>query len=155
MYYRVTLTVLLLGLVGCRAMHRDARSDNDYPAMQPSDMSSNQNTSGRQQDRSGPPMSDQYNAPPEYSKKEHWDCQGLPVTVFNVNLSEKIALMIGQTTMQLHPAISASGSRYTDHQGNEFWEHDREATLKIKRKPKRQCQIAQASDDRAVNEAQP
>ena len=60
-----------------------------------------------------------------------WDCDGRPVAADYDNAAGQVRLQIGAELLTLPQAVSASGSRYADAAGNEFWEHQGEATLAL------------------------
>jgi len=60
-----------------------------------------------------------------------WDCDGRPVAADYDNAAGQVRLQIGAELLTLPRAVSASGARYADTAGNEFWEHQGEATLAL------------------------
>jgi len=60
-----------------------------------------------------------------------WDCEGRPVTADYDNAAGQVRLQVGAELLTLPQAPSGSGARYADAAGNEFWEHQGEATLTL------------------------
>lgn len=59
----------------------------------------------------------------------HWRCGDSSVeTVFD-NASQSLQVQVDGKTLTLATVESGSGARYADGKGNEFWEHQNEATL--------------------------
>jgi len=60
-----------------------------------------------------------------------WSCDGKPVTSDFDNAKRQVSLKLGNDVLTLPEAESGSGARYADKAGNEFWEHQGEATLTL------------------------
>lgn len=60
-----------------------------------------------------------------------WNCDGKPVTADYDNAKGQLRLQIGAELLTLPQAASGSGARYADPAGNEFWEHQGQATLAL------------------------
>lgn len=60
-----------------------------------------------------------------------WNCDGKPVAADYDNAGHAVRLQIGPELITLPAAASGSGARYADAAGNEFWEHQGEATLTL------------------------
>ncbi|MDG2525192.1 MliC family protein [Stenotrophomonas sp. HITSZ_GD] len=60
-----------------------------------------------------------------------WNCDGKPVAADYDNRRQEVRLQVGPELLTLPAAVSASGARYADAAGNEFWEHQGESTLTL------------------------
>jgi len=60
-----------------------------------------------------------------------WSCDGKPVTAVYDNGKGEVRLSVGSDALTLPEAMSGSGARYADAAGNEYWEHQGEATLTL------------------------
>lgn len=58
-----------------------------------------------------------------------WNCGDKTATTTFDNGTQTVRVEIDGKTLELPSAQSGSGARYADTQGNEFWEHQGEATL--------------------------
>jgi membrane-bound inhibitor of C-type lysozyme len=59
----------------------------------------------------------------------HWRCGDAAVESVFDNASQSLQVQVDGKTLTLPTVESGSGARYADGQGNEFWEHQDEATL--------------------------
>lgn len=75
-----------------------------------------------------------------------FDCGGLPVAATFDNAAETATLSWPDRQLVLPQAISASGARYVDTAGNEFWNKGDEATLTLVGEAPIQCSIATTTD---------
>jgi len=60
-----------------------------------------------------------------------WNCDGKPVAADYDTVKQQVRLQVGAEVLTLPEAVSGSGSRYADPAGNEFWEHQGQATLTL------------------------
>lgn len=76
----------------------------------------------------------------------HWQCSDLRVTSAYDPDGESVTLSMSGRNLKLPIATSASGARYADTQGNEFWTKGRGGTLTLAGEQQRECmQSDQAS----------
>lgn len=76
----------------------------------------------------------------------HWQCGDERISARFDNAAHNVTLHISGQSLTLPHAVSASGARYADAQGNEFWNKGREATLTLAGKPQVDCgQVADGS----------
>lgn len=74
----------------------------------------------------------------------HWKCSGLGVAARFEADAAQVQLSFAGRSMMLPIARSASGARYADAGGNEFWTKGPTGTLSLAGEPRRECtQIAQ------------
>jgi putative lipoprotein len=70
----------------------------------------------------------------------HWQCGDLRIaTRFNDETLGAITLMFSGRRLALREATAASGARFADDAGNEFWSRGRDVTLKLAGKDKAAC----------------
>ncbi|MEL1264658.1 YbaY family lipoprotein [Pseudoxanthomonas putridarboris] len=69
----------------------------------------------------------------------HWQCGDRRIGARFDNAADNVVLDIDGEALTLPQAVSASGARYADAQGNEFWNKGREATLTLAGKPQLDC----------------
>lgn len=99
--------------------------------------------SGLPAEPAGPP------APPDPSATlidAGFDCGGLAVSATFDNVAETATLAWHEGQLVLPQAISASGARYADTDGNEFWNKGNEATLTLAGNAPVQCTLAPHAD---------
>ncbi|HVJ37663.1 MAG TPA: MliC family protein [Stenotrophomonas sp.] len=60
-----------------------------------------------------------------------YTCEGKPVVATFDNGARSVSLQLDTGRLVLPQAESGSGARYADKAGNEFWEHQGEATLTL------------------------
>lgn len=68
-----------------------------------------------------------------------WQCGDQRIAARFDKAADTVALDIEGQALALPQAVSASGARYADAQGNEFWNKGREATLTLAGKPQVHC----------------
>lgn len=75
-------------------------------------------------------------------------CDGNTVaaTFDNSTGDGSVTLQVGANRLVLPHAVAASGSRYADQAGNEFWEHQGEATLTLAGGKQQKCVEAAAGN---------
>lgn len=80
--------------------------------------------------------------PPEpASTQTRWRCDELLVAT--THHDDVVELFFSGRTLQMPIAVSASGARYADDQGNEFWSKGETAMLTLAGAPKRDCAVTQ------------
>ncbi len=72
-------------------------------------------------------------------------CEGKTVAAAFDNGAGTVSLQLDTGRLVLAQAESASGARYADKAGNEFWEHQGEATLTLAGGKPQQCREAGAA----------
>lgn len=77
------------------------------------------------------------------SSATHWQCGDSRVGATFDAATEKVALSINGRMLSLPLARSASGARYADEQGNEFWTKGGSGTLTLAGKDKSECTRAE------------
>lgn len=75
-----------------------------------------------------------------------FDCGGLQVAATFDNVAETATLSWPDRQLVLAQAVSASGARYADAAGNEFWNKGDAATLTVVGETPRQCTLASTTD---------
>ncbi len=76
----------------------------------------------------------------------YWQCGDTRITARFDNAADNVALDIDGRALTLPQAVSASGARYADAAGNEFWNKGREAGLTLVGQPRVECtQVEEAS----------
>ncbi|HEY9255545.1 MAG TPA: MliC family protein [Stenotrophomonas sp.] len=84
-------------------------------------------------------------APSAANPTATYACEGKTVTATFDNSGEgSVSLQLGAERLVLPTAVAASGARYADKAGNEFWEHQGEATLTLAGGKPQQCREAAA-----------
>ena len=68
-------------------------------------------------------------APPARIEHSRWTCDGMTFEAHLDIPGERVELMLPEGTLSLPLAQSASGARYADHRGNEFWTKGDTGTL--------------------------
>ncbi len=122
------LAVLALSLSACGRPETPAAAPQGTAAVTPS---APDNAAAAATDpATGAAPSDTGAAPTETgTSSASWTCGDRAVTTEFDNASDSVHLTLGGRTLVLAATEAASGSRYSDAQGNEFWEHQGEATL--------------------------
>jgi uncharacterized lipoprotein YbaY/uncharacterized membrane protein len=62
--------------------------------------------------------------------RSRWNCAGMEFEATFDTIGERVDLALPEGTLSLPQATSASGARYADHRGNEFWTKGNTATLR-------------------------
>lgn len=76
----------------------------------------------------------------EPTQTTHWQCGDLRIaTRFNDETLDAITLMFSGRRLVLRETAAASGARFADDAGNEFWSHGRDVTLTLAGKDKAGC----------------
>lgn len=76
----------------------------------------------------------------------HWQCADSQLSLRYDAAATQAELSLPDGTLTLPQAVSASGARYADQRGNEFWSKGSQATLTLQGKPQVDCmQTDQAS----------
>jgi putative lipoprotein len=79
------------------------------------------------------------NAPAAGADTLHWRCGDLAVASHHLDHSGLMELSFSGRALVLPAAVSASGARYADDNGNAFWNHGGEAMLQLQGEPDRAC----------------
>jgi len=66
---------------------------------------------------------------PARIERSQWTCGGMTFTAASDLDGERVDLALPDGTLSLPLALSASGARYVDHRGNEFWTKGNTGTL--------------------------
>jgi putative lipoprotein len=69
----------------------------------------------------------------------HWQCGELGLASHYLGHADLIELAFSGRTVVLPVAITASGARFADDQGNEFWTHGDTGSLALPGEPVREC----------------
>jgi len=62
--------------------------------------------------------------------RSRWNCAGMEFEAAFDTVGERVDLALPEGTLSLPQAVVASGARYVDHRGNEFWTKGNTATLR-------------------------
>lgn len=131
----LVLTLAVMGLTACQAPAGDSHPAE--PASTPPPVAADTAT----------PAPAPEAAPGADGKvvNQPYACDGKAVTADFLIDKEAVRLQFDGRTLTLPQAISGSGSRYADTEGNEFWEHQGEATLTVAGgKPQTCTEVARA-----------
>ncbi|HYG08230.1 MAG TPA: MliC family protein [Stenotrophomonas sp.] len=130
--YWVGMAVVTLGLSACSKPAEEAMADAAAPVAETAPMAT-----GGDAGAAGAVQ-------PAKMVRVDWICDGKPVTAEYDNVNEQVRLQIGAQALTLPIAVSGSGARYADNAGNEYWEHQGEATLTLAGGKAQQCRKAAA-----------
>lgn len=75
----------------------------------------------------------------------HWQCGERRVAARFDPASQTLTLIHERGQLALPQSVSASGARYADANGNEFWSQGNGATLTLSGTPARECQPVSAA----------
>jgi membrane-bound inhibitor of C-type lysozyme len=70
----------------------------------------------------------------------HWQCGERRIAARLDPASQTLTLIHERGQLALPQSVSASGARYADANGNEFWSQDNGATLTLSGTPPRECE---------------
>jgi putative lipoprotein len=73
------------------------------------------------------------------SETFHWQCGELGVASHYLGHPDLLELSFSGRTLELPAAVSASGARFADDQGSEFWTRGDTASLALAGEPVREC----------------
>ena len=132
--YRVAVLAVAVGLAACQAQDPEPAAD---PAGPGSAMSTATAAPGGTAATASPA------AGPATSVsgivESQWECDGQHVATRFDNTAGTVSVTHERGELLLQQATSASGARYADANGNEFWNKGDQATLTLSGTPARQC----------------
>ena len=72
----------------------------------------------------------------------HWQCGEMRISTHFDNVADQATLSVAGRQVTLRHAMSGSGARYADDQGNEFWSKGDSAQLTLAGEERRDCSLA-------------
>lgn len=123
-------TAIALALTACQAKQSEPSTDNAVQAEQAATAGAGANTD-----------------------TTHWQCAETRLSLRFDAAAKQAELSLPGSALTLPQAPSASGARYADHRGNEFWSKGSQATLTLQGQPPVECTQADLPSPWAQAEA--
>lgn len=126
--HRLLAITLAVALAACHA----APGDDATPAA----------STGTPQVPDAQPAADDSAPAPAQTLVSHWQCGEMRISTHFDNVADQATLSVAGRQVVLRHAMSGSGARYADDQGNEFWSKGDSAQLTLAGEERRDCSLA-------------